>query len=130
MNALTLTEDFQISDGERNAYKVALASVRGGVVDEPGYLSLDDSYCKHVIATGREFAVDRSNAHPLVCNTMLATTEQVVSYLGVPIASRDGIIVGVLCVHTTDEREWSTADVSMLTQLSFVLTRALEPSPA
>lgn len=32
MNALTLTEDFQISAGERNAYKVALARAEGDLL--------------------------------------------------------------------------------------------------
>ncbi|MDI6539911.1 hypothetical protein QMA77_23640 [Pantoea ananatis] len=32
MNTLTLTEDFQISAGERNAYKVALAKAEGDLL--------------------------------------------------------------------------------------------------
>lgn len=32
MNALTLTEDFQISASERNAYKVALAKAEGDLL--------------------------------------------------------------------------------------------------
>ncbi len=103
----------------------ALASVRDGEVIEPGSQGLDDSMCKNVIATGREMAVELAQNHPLVCNTEWATSGAIVAYLGVPVASHEGIIVGVLCVHSPHKREWKTADVSVLTQLSFVLTRAM-----
>lgn len=103
----------------------------GAVVDSSDKdMPVSESWCKHVIATGREFAVNAGAEHPLVCDTKVARDGDIVSYLGVPIATRDNIIVGVLCVFDSVRREWSVVDVSMLTQLSLVLTRALEPVPA
>ncbi len=85
----------------------------------------DDSYCKFVIGTGREFAVSVSADHPLVCDTTFATSGMVVAYLGVPVANPDRYIVGTLCVWDSQARDWKAADVGILTQLSFVLTRAM-----
>lgn len=108
----------------------SVAAVRDYEIVDPGDANapIHDSYCKHVIGTGREFAVDDAPNHPLVCDTSFARGRNIIAYLGVPIASRDGVIVGVLCVHDSRAREWRVADVSMLTQLSFVLTRAMEPA--
>jgi GAF domain-containing protein len=108
----------------------SVASVRGGEVSDEWSSALEDSYCSHVITTGRELSVEKSREHPLVCDTSFARAGQIVSYLGVPVANREGIIVGVLCAHDTVSRQWNTADVGILTQLSVVLTRAMTPVAA
>lgn len=95
----------------------------------PAVIDAEDAFCSHVIGTGREFAVDDSGTHPLVCDTRYARGGEIISYLGVPI-ERSGYIVGVLCVADDKVRTWSTADVSILTQLAAVLTRALAHADA
>lgn len=105
----------------------SVASVRDYLPADTCTAPITDSWCKHVIATGREVAVEEGNAHPLVCDTSFARQGLITSYLGVPVANREGVIIGVLCVHTPEHREWGIADVSMLTQLSVVLTRAMQP---
>lgn len=91
----------------------------------PETVVLEESFCRHVIGTGRELMVEEAGDHPLVCDTRLAKDGLVTSYLGVPVANRDLVIVGVLCVWDSKSRTWTPADVGMLTQLSMVLTRAL-----
>jgi GAF domain-containing protein len=83
----------------------------------------EESYCQHVIGTGRELAITDSARHPLVCDTTFAQNAAIVSYLGVPVVSREGMIVGVLCCWDSIKRDWDAADVGILTQLSMVLTR-------
>lgn len=110
--------------------QVRVASVVNGVVDQNlDDDPIEDSFCKHVIGTGRELAIDRSGTHALVCDTRFARSGEITSYLGVPVANTEGIIVGVLCVFTSQERDWGVGDVSLLTQLSVVLTRALSTLP-
>jgi GAF domain-containing protein len=94
-----------------------------GADDVPPLIATEESFCRHVIGTGREFAVSNSPEHPLVCDTQVSREGIIVSYLGVPI-ERQGYIVGVLCVADVHPRDWSLADVSILTQLAAVLTRA------
>lgn len=101
-----------------------IAEVQNFEVVPAGATPIEDSYCQHVIGTGREFAVSDSQAHPLVCDTTFAKAGQIVSYLGVPIANPHAVIVGVLCVYDGIERNWTSADVALLTQLSLVLTRS------
>lgn len=96
-----------------------------GEKDFPSPAPMSESYCKHIIGTGRELVIDDSTRHPLVCDTNSARDGVITSYLGVPIANRAGWIVGVLCVFDSRQRDWSVTDVGMLTQLSIVLTRSL-----
>lgn len=110
--------------GTQTQESVALV-LDGQIINEQGSYPFRESFCKHVIATGRELAVEDALEHPLVCNTNTALDGVAVSYLGVPVANRAGVIVGSLCVWAGERREWTTADVGMLTQLSMVLTRAL-----
>lgn len=108
--------------------QVSMAAVNDYRIVDPGVgnLTYEDSWCKHVIGTGREFAVDDSGKHSLVCNTTLTTAAGIGSYLGVPISHSNGIIIGVLCVFDHVKRDWGAADVAILSQLSFVLTRTME----
>lgn len=99
-----------------------IAKVGGETIPSP--IPRDESFCQHVIGTGREFAVSESTDHALVCDTKVSRSGEIISYLGVPI-ERSGYIVGVLCVADDQPREWSTADVGILTQLAAVLTRAI-----
>lgn len=103
--------------------QTGIAAVADGIIVDTLESDGSDSFCQHVIGTGREVAVQDSTAHPLVCDTKWARNGQVVSYLGVPIANQKAVIIGVLCVFDNTFREWCAADVSMLTQLSMVLTR-------
>lgn len=101
---------------------------QGQVVQDSLVTRIEDSYCRQVIGTGREFAVEKAAEHPLVCDSTFTTDGIIVSYLGVPIADRNSIIVGVLCTWDSVEHPWSAADVAVLTQLSLVLTRAAASS--
>ncbi len=94
-----------------------------------GTSSVEDSYCKNVIGTGREFAVSDAHDHALVCDTSWAREGSLISYLGVPIVKNDWI-VGVLCVFDDEPRDWGVADVGILTQLSAVLSRAIAAGAA
>jgi GAF domain-containing protein len=115
-----------LPDGQYNvAWIVDNESVRVDL-SQPAS-TLPDSYCSHVIGTGREVNIETSVDHPLVCDTKWARGGEIVSYLGVPVANRHAIIVGTLCVYDSCERQWAPADVSMLTQLSLVLTRTVDP---
>lgn len=103
----------------------SIAYIHDDKVEAMSPALIQDSYCQHVIGTGRPLAVEDAMNHPLVCDSVLAREGIVVSYLGVPVASRGGMIVGSLCVYEATQRDWKTADVGMLTQLSMVLTRSL-----
>jgi GAF domain-containing protein len=106
--------------------QLAIAAIRKGNLSyPPPETALGESYCKHVIGTGMPLAVEDSMDHPLVCDTRLAIEGKIVSYLGVPVADRNKIVIGVLCVHTPYERQWSKQDVEALTQLSLILTQTL-----
>jgi GAF domain-containing protein len=98
-------------------------SVAVAAGENPEPIDCGEGYCQNVIATGREFAVDNAREHALVCDTRIAIDGDVTSYLGVPIVANN-YVIGVLCVYDTKPRTWGVVDVSMLTQLATVVTRA------
>lgn len=83
----------------------------------------DEGFCQNVVATGREFAVDDAKTHSLTHQLTITKEKALVSYLGVPILKQKQVI-GVLCAYDDEPRHWSVADVSLLTQLTGVITRA------
>jgi GAF domain-containing protein len=106
--------------------QVTIARVSHGHTLPCEQTPLPHSFCQHVIGTGHEFSVENARDHNLVCDTRFARGGDIVSYLGVPIANRKRIIIGVLCVFDDVERNWGPAEVGILTQLSLVLTRTTE----
>lgn len=108
VNIITDTEQITVaSTGDENATTVRC----------------EDGYCQNVVAIGRAFAVDNAREHALVMDTAFAQNGTVTAYLGVPIRREDQII-GVLCVYDTEPRHWGVADVTMLAQLTAVMTKA------
>jgi PAS domain S-box-containing protein len=53
---------------------------------------------------------------------------EVGSYIGVPLATEDGVVVGVLCVSDPEPRKWSDDDVRVMGQLAASAVAELELS--
>lgn len=75
---------------------------------------LSHSFCQHVVATGRPLRVENAPDHPLVCENCAVSDIGVIAYLGVPLATADGHILGAFCAIDGRPREWSEADEAAL----------------
>ncbi|HWS33156.1 MAG TPA: PAS domain S-box protein [Actinoplanes sp.] len=76
------------------------------------------SYCQYVVATGVPLVVGDAREHPLLRHNPAIAAYQAVAYLGVPVRSPSGHIVGTLCVYGTEPRSWQESDVATLTALA------------
>ncbi|WP_412069410.1 PAS domain-containing protein [Rubrivirga sp. IMCC43871] len=78
---------------------------------------LDDSPCQHVAATGRPLVVDSGRpsdrAHPGQ------------AYLGVPLRSAGGEVLGALCAIDALPRTWTDDDLATLVELAEVLADSM-----
>ncbi len=73
---------------------------------------LDQSVCRHVVLSGRPLVLsDTRNCSGIPSNLA-------VSYLGVPLQTSDGHILGSFCVFDSTPREWSDDDVATMTDLA------------
>ncbi|WP_430784218.1 PAS domain S-box protein [Actinoplanes sp. G11-F43] len=79
---------------------------------------LSHSYCRHVVESGVPLVVPDAREHPLLRDSPAIVAYQAVAYLGVPVRSPNGQVVGTLCVYASEPRDWSDTDVATLTALS------------
>lgn len=79
---------------------------------------LSHSFCQHVVATGAPLWVEDARDHPLVCDNLAVPELGVVAYLGMPLATADGLVLGALCAIDTEPREWTAEDAAALRDLA------------
>ena len=79
---------------------------------------LSHSFCQHVVATGAPLRVEDARHDPLVCDNLAVPELGVVAYLGMPLATADGQVLGSLCAIDTRPRDWTAEDAAALRDLA------------
>lgn len=105
-----VTKDQQItvaSFGHRGLHRVELSS----------------SLCQHVVGSAGPLVVGNALSHNLVCRSNVTVDGGVRAYLGVPLISARGYVLGSLCTWMFSERVWTPTEVSMLASLASVVMR-------
>ena len=80
--------------------------------------ALEDSLCARVVAIGKPLIVADAASHPWAADTALVLSGHVVAYLGVPLVSRDGVLLGALCASSAAPHSWTAAELEELTELA------------
>ncbi len=103
-------------EGDRQFFKSAVG------LPEPWLLrretSLLHSFCQHVVAAGAPLLVQDATKHPLVSDNLAVSDLGVVAYLGMPLTTSDGHVLGALCAIDTEPRTWLPGDAAMLRDLA------------
>lgn len=73
---------------------------------------LTHSFCQHVVVSGKPLIVEDAREHPLVKENLAIPNLGVVSYLGMPLTTRDGVTLGSFCVIDSEVRRWTAHDIS------------------
>jgi PAS domain S-box-containing protein len=89
---------------------------------------LEDSLCTVTAAGTGPLVVTDARADERVSALPPVTSGQVGAYLGTPLTSSAGRVVGALCVFDQTPREWSDSDVATLRQLAESTVTELELS--
>jgi len=87
---------------------------------------LSHSFCKHVVATGESFVVDDATSSERVAGNPAISELGVRAYLGHPIRSPEGEVLGSLCVIDTQPRRWTDADRAVLADICGCLEDTIE----
>ena len=89
-----------------------------GVLPEPWHSQrrtpLKSSLCQHVQATGQALVVPNAPEHPLVHDNPSVVHLGVRAYLGVPLTTADGYVLGAFCVIDYQPRPWTAEDEDIL----------------
>jgi len=84
---------------------------------------LSHSFCQHVVTTGAPLIINDARQHPLVADNLAVPDLGVVAYLGIPLTTPNGHVLGTLCAIDTQPRMWASQEVGLLSELAaFVLT--------
>ena len=78
---------------------------------------LSHSFCQHVTMRNEPLVVRDARKHELLQSNGAIDDLQVVAYLGVPLTTSEGHVLGSLCVLDSKPREWTTEDLSALQRL-------------
>ena len=87
---------------------------------------LADSLCTVTVDRGAPLAVDDAPSDARVAGLPPVTSGAVAAYLGVPLRTERGEVVGALCAFDPQPRAWTAEDVTMLEQLASSVVAELE----
>ena len=79
---------------------------------------LSHSFCRHVVERDAPLIVSDARKDPLVSQNGAVKDLGVISYLGVPLRSSEGDVLGSFCVIGHEPRIWSDADHAALRDLA------------
>lgn len=79
---------------------------------------LSHSFCKNVVAERKPLIVQDAREHPTLCRNGAVADLNVISYLGVPLTTPNGEVIGSFCVIDGRRREWRDDDLQVLRDLS------------
>lgn len=81
-------------------------------------MHLEDSICKHVLGTRQTVAIRDLQDDPRTQANEFLREQNLRAYIGSPIHTTTGKIIGALCCMTHAPRDWSARDIKMLEDLA------------
>lgn len=78
---------------------------------------LQHSFCQHVVTSGAPLIVSDARNDDRVCDNLAIRDLGVIAYLGVPVRSADGSVLGSFCVIDGGPRHWTDEDRAALEDL-------------
>ena len=76
------------------------------------------SFCQHVTATGQALVIPDAREHPLVVDNPAVEALTVIAYLGVPLTTASGHVLGSFCVIDHQPRQWTAEEIEILRGLA------------
>lgn len=79
---------------------------------------LTHSFCQHVVARAAPLVIEDATLDPLVCDNLAIPELNVRAYLGTPLISGDGHVLGSLCAIDSVPRQWTAREQEILTDFA------------
>ena len=105
------TSLISLVDSARQYLKSASSSNGGPLA---GWNPLETSFCQDVVTTGKPLMVSDVRSEPKLLERGVTRG----AYLGIPLATDDGHVLGALCVIDGAPRTWTDKDVAILSALA------------
>ena len=99
---------------DRDADEIVFAGITGVPEIPAGERKpLSQTICRHIVSSGTRLVIPDTRIHPLAENEATLHELGFGAYLGVPLTTAAGDVVGVLCTVDRHAREWSTAQIEI-----------------
>jgi two-component sensor histidine kinase len=79
---------------------------------------LTHSFCQHVVIRGEALVISDAASDPAVCGNLAIRDLGVSAYLGVPLTTPEGHILGSLCAIDVKPRNWTETDLLTLEDIA------------
>ena len=79
---------------------------------------LSHSYCRHAVASGETLVIGDAREHPLVAGNPAIGEYGALAYVGVPLRTGSGHVLGTLCVVDDQPRAWTAEQTETLEVLA------------
>jgi PAS domain S-box-containing protein len=99
---------------DRGADEILFAGITGLPEIQAGERkTLSQTICRHVVSSGSSLVVPDTETHPLAMHEPAILELGLGAYLGVPLTTAAGEVIGVLCTVDRHAREWSQAQIEI-----------------
>ena len=78
----------------------------------------EHSICQYVVRAGEPVVIADAARDPRVRDTAMVTRHGVRAYAGVPVSTREGLVLGSLCVCAREPRAWAADELEALADLA------------
>lgn len=103
-----------------------VAAAHGGLDSGPEHSPSQESLCGVTMASGTTLTVEDARTHPWVSDLPPVRSGAVAAYLGTPLITPDGLILGAICVYDTSPRQWSATVQAALRDCAELVSTELE----
>lgn len=106
-----------VADTETQYYKSVVGLSGLGLMNELAAsrtLPLTESFCTHIIDSGKTFALDNALSHPAFSHSLLVQKYGIHAYIGVPLLTAEGMCIGTLAAMDVQPRNFTQKDSSIL----------------
>ena len=87
---------------------------------------LSHSFCQHVVASGRPLVVEDARGDPLLRENRAIVDLGVIAYLGIPLVTADGFVLGSFCAIDGVPRAWGADEVETMGDLAASVSTEIE----
>ena len=87
---------------------------------------LSHSFCQHTVASRAPLIIADARDHPLVRDNRAIPALDVVAYAGIPLVTADGHALGSFCAIDHRPRDWTAAELAILTDLAAAAVTEIE----
>lgn len=87
---------------------------------------LSHSFCKHLVVSGKPLVIEDARQHPLFRDNRAIPEIGIVAYLGMPLVTAGGVVLGSFCVIDRVPRAWTADDMETLRDLAATVMTEIE----